>query len=106
MLKVPSLEVLCTSDDAGLYVAANRSGSEVFVMGHGEYAPDTLKNEFLRDQSRGINPKIPQNYFPSDDVTKPPLVSWRAHGSLLYTNWLNYYVYQETPYNLDELARP
>ena len=101
--KVPELEVLATSEEAGLYIAASKDGRQIFVTGHPEYDPITLSNEYFRDKEKGIDINIPKNYFLDDDPEKTPIVKWRGHGNLLYTNWLNYYVYQETPYDLNRL---
>jgi homoserine O-succinyltransferase len=101
--KVPGLEILSESDEAGIYIVLAKNGRQVFVTGHSEYDPMTLKYEYERDLSRGLNPKPPKNYFRNDDSKEYPLVRWRAHANLLFANWLNYYVYQETPYDLDEL---
>ncbi|MGI6453907.1 MAG: homoserine O-acetyltransferase MetA [Syntrophomonadaceae bacterium] len=102
--KVPSLVVLAESEEAGVYIVATRDGRQIFVSGHSEYDPLTLKNEYERDKSKGDDIKIPINYFPDDDPIKSPLVLWRAHANLLFTNWLNYHVYQETPYDLSTLG--
>lgn len=101
--KVPGLEILVESPEAGVYIIASGSNRQVFVTGHSEYDPNTLKNEYDRDKALGLPIDIPKNYFPGDDPTQPPLVRWRSHANLLYSNWLNYYVYQETPYLLAEL---
>jgi homoserine O-succinyltransferase len=101
--KVPELEILAESKDAGLYIIKSQDGRQIFVTGHCEYDPLTLKAEYDRDIAKGMDIKIPKNYFPDDDPTKPPVTKWRSHANLLFSNWLNYYVYQETPYNLDEL---
>ena len=90
---------------AGVYLVASRDGKHVFVTGHAEYDADTLKLEYERDTARGLNPQIPYNYFPEDDPTREPMVRWRAHGNLLFSNWLNYYVYQETPYDIDQIGK-
>ena len=92
------LEILAESPEAGVYVAASSDGRQIYVTGHSEYDPDTLKNEYLRDLAKGDAIDIPKNYFPGDDPAKDPVVNWRSHAGLLYSNWLNYYVYQETPY--------
>jgi homoserine O-succinyltransferase len=97
--KVPELEILAESAEAGVYLVASRDGSQVFVTGHLEYDPLTLKEEYERDLRKGLPIKPPVNYFPADDHLQKPLVRWRSHANLLYMNWLNYYVYQETPYN-------
>ncbi|MCL2665163.1 MAG: homoserine O-succinyltransferase [Defluviitaleaceae bacterium] len=96
---VPCLEVLALSDAAGVYIAASADGRQIFVTGHPEYDPLTLKAEYERDVARGDSIEPPVNYFPNGDASNAPAVNWRSHGSLLYTNWLNYYVYQETPYD-------
>ncbi len=100
---VPQLEILAESDEAGLYIAATKDGRHVFVAGHSEYDPLTLKAEYDRDINKGMDIEIPRNYYPGDDPTQVPLVKWRSHANLLFANWLNYYVYQETPYQLEEI---
>jgi homoserine O-succinyltransferase len=97
--KVNELEILSESDEAGIYIVMSKDGKQVFITGHSEYDAGTLRNEYLRDKAKGLDIQIPKNYFPNDDETKEPVVSWRDHANLLYTNWLNYYVYQETPYD-------
>ncbi|WP_218310793.1 homoserine O-acetyltransferase MetA [Alteromonas antoniana] len=101
---VPGLNVVAQSDTAGAYVVASEDKRMVFVTGHPEYDPETLHDEFVRDTDAGQSPAVPVNYYPDDDPTQSPLVRWRSHGSLLFTNWLNYYVYQTTPYDLEQLA--
>ena len=101
---VDGLSVVAESDDVGAYIVASEDKRMVFVTGHPEYDPDTLKDEYLRDIAAGQTPVIPKNYFEGDDPAKSPIVQWRSHGSLLFTNWLNYYVYQTTPYDLSQLA--
>lgn len=101
--KVPELEILAESPEAGVYLVASKDGRQVFVSGHSEYDPQTLKCEYDRDVCRGLDITIPKNYFPDDDPAKDPLVKWRGHANLLFANWLNYYVYQETPYDLSEI---
>jgi len=103
ILAVPALKLLSSSDEAGVYVVATEGGRQVFVTGHSEYDADTLKNEYLRDLSAGLDPIVPKNYFPDDDPIKQPLVTWRAHANLLWCNWLNYFVYQTTPYDISEI---
>jgi len=98
------LEILAVSEEAGVYLVVADGGKQIFVTGHSEYDGDTLQKEYIRDKEAGINPKIPAHYFPNDDDTKTPVVTWRSHANVLYSNWLNYYVYQTTPYNLDELS--
>lgn len=101
--KIEELELLSISDEAGVYIVASKDGKKIFVTGHSEYDPNTLKLEYERDLAKGLDIQIPKNYFPQDDPTKEPIVSWRGHANLLFSNWLNYYVYQETPYNLESL---
>lgn len=101
--KVSELEILADSDEAGVYIVTTKKGRQIFVMGHSEYDADTLKNEYFRDLDKGMNPNIPANYFTNDDPKKKPLVRWRSHAHLLFSNWLNYFVYQITPYNIDEI---
>lgn len=103
VLAVPALKLLSSSDESGVYVVATEGGRQVFVTGHSEYDADTLKNEYLRDLAAGLNPIVPKNYFPDDDPTKDPLVTWRSHANLLWCNWLNYFVYQTTPYDISEI---
>ena len=103
--KVPELRILASSEEAGVYAIATRSGRQIFITGHSEYDPLTLEREYKRDVAAGKPIRVPQNYYPGDDPSKPPIVSWRAHANLLYCNWLNYFVYQTTPYNLDELRQ-
>jgi homoserine O-succinyltransferase len=101
--KVDELKILADSEEAGVYIVSAMNGRQIFVTGHSEYDAFTLKNEYERDMKKGMDPIIPKHYFPDDDPNNPPCVRWRAHANLLYANWLNYYVYQETPFNLDEL---
>ncbi len=101
--KVPELKILASSKDAGVYAVKNESGSMFFVFGHSEYDADTLKREYLRDKVAGLNPDIPVNYFPDDDDTKEPIVTWRAHANLLFSNWMNYHVYQTTPFDISKI---
>jgi homoserine O-succinyltransferase/O-acetyltransferase len=100
--KVEDLQVLAESEESGVYIAATKDGKKIFVTGHSEYDPETLKWEYDRDIQKGMDVPIPKNYFPKDDPSLPPRSTWRAHASLLFSNWLNYYVYQETPYELGE----
>ncbi len=97
---VPELRILASSEEAGVYAVFTKEGRQIFIMGHSEYDADTLKSEYVRDVTQGKPIHIPVNYFPNDDPEKQPLVSWRAHANLLYTNWLNYFVYQTTPYDI------
>jgi homoserine O-succinyltransferase len=103
VLAVPALKLLSSSEETGVYVVATEGGRQVFVTGHSEYDADTLKNEYLRDLNAGLNPIVPKNYFPGDDPTQQPLVTWRSHANLLWCNWLNYFVYQTTPYDISEI---
>ena len=100
---VPELKILSTSPEAGVFVCSTEKGRQIFVSGHSEYDADTLKNEYLRDKNLGLPIEIPKNYFPDDDDSKDPIVRWRSCANLLYTNWLNYFVYQSTPYNIEEI---
>lgn len=97
------LQLLATSPEAGAYVAMSRDGRKIFVQGHPEYEAGALAREYWRDINKGMEMDLPKNYYPQDDPTLPPKVTWRSHAQLLYTNWLNYYVYQATPYDLDTL---
>jgi len=97
------LEILSESKDAGIYIVAAIDKSRIFVTGHSEYDPCTLKYEFERDISKGLNIKTPKNYFENDDPANKPIVNWRSHANLLFSNWLNYYVYQETPYDIHKI---
>ena len=101
--KVDGLKVLSSSERAGVYAVSSKNGRQIFITGHSEYDANTLENEYLRDKSLGKEIKIPENYYPSDDPTKPPIVSWRAHANLLFSNWLNYFVYQSTPYDIKKV---
>ena len=103
--RIDDLKVLAASEDAGLYLAASRDGRQVYVTGHSEYDPLTLKGEYDRDVKQGLSIQVPRNYFPADDPSKPPLVRWRGHANLLFSNWLNYHVYQVTPYNLRHIPQ-
>ncbi|EJO9872114.1 homoserine O-succinyltransferase [Vibrio vulnificus] len=98
------LDILATSDDAGVYLATTIDKRNVFVTGHPEYDPHTLHNEYIRDLGEGMEPAIPVNYYPNDNPDNPPIASWRSHGHLLFSNWLNYCVYQQTPYDLDHFS--
>ena len=101
--KVDELKVLAVSEDAGLYLAATNNGRHIFVTGHSEYDPLTLKGEYDRDVKLGLRIEVPRNYYPDDDPSEPPLVRWRGHANLLFANWLNYHVYQVTPYDLKHI---
>ncbi len=97
---VPELRVIASSKEAGVYAAMTREGRQIFVTGHSEYDPETLYKEYKRDKDLGLDIAVPENYFPNDDPTQPPLVRWRGHAHLLFSNWLNYFVYQTTPYDI------
>ncbi len=100
---VPELRILASSEEAGVYAIGTKLGRQIFITGHSEYDAETLNNEYVRDKTAGKPIEIPKNYFPNDDETKAPLVSWRSHANLLYSNWLNYFVYQTTPYDITEI---
>jgi len=100
---VEDLSIISESEEAGIYIVMARQGRQIFVTGHAEYDPLTLKEEYERDLEKGLNPCIPRNYFPGDDPTQLPKVSWRSHANLLFANWLNYYVYQMTPFNVEDI---
>ncbi len=101
---VPELRILASSEKAGVYAVITPGGKQVFLTGHSEYDADTLEREYKRDKALGICPSIPENYYPNDDDTKPPMLTWRGHATLLFTNWLNYFVYQTTPYDIDKIS--
>ena len=101
--KVEGLNIVSESEDAGVHMVIARSGREIFITGHSEYSPYTLDQEYKRDLGKGLPIDMPKNYYRDDDPEKGPLVRWRAHANLLFSNWLNYYVYQETPYHIDEI---
>ena len=98
--RVPGLKILASSEDAGVYALMNKEGRQIFVTGHSEYDVDTLKLEYLRDKNLGLPIRVPDNYFPGDDDSREPIVRWRGHANLLFSNWLNYFVYQTTPYDI------
>ena len=98
--KVWDLRILASSEEAGVYAIQTKLGRQIFVTGHSEYDADTLKTEYLRDKNLGLPISVPKNYFPNDDDSKEPIVRWRSHGNLLFSNWLNYFVYQTTPYDI------
>jgi homoserine O-succinyltransferase len=103
ILAEPELVLLSESDEAGVYIVVSADRRHIFVTGHSEYDPLTLKKEYERDLAKGTDIRIPENYFENDDPKRPPLVTWRSHSNLLFSNWLNYYVYQVTPYNPEEI---
>ena len=105
VLNCKALRILAESDEAGPFLMSTENGRQIFVTGHPEYDKYTLDSEYRRDVDKGLPIHVPVNYYPDDDPTKPPLFRWRAHAHLLYENWLNYYVYQNTPYDLGEIQR-
>ena len=100
---VPELKILSSSEEAGVYIVSSEGGKQFFITGHSEYDAETLKNEYVRDVNEGKPIEIPKNYFPDDNPKKSPVVTWRSHANLLYSNWLNYFVYQTTPYDINEI---
>lgn len=104
ILRRPALRILAESNEAGVYLSASEDLRRVFVTGHSEYEPGTLRYEYERDLSRGLNPQIPANYFQGNDPNNEPMVKWRSHANMLFVNWLNYAVYQETPFELDRIG--
>ena len=100
---VPQLRILASSEEAGVYAVGTKFGRQIFITGHSEYDAETLKSEYVRDVNAGKPIEIPKNYFPQDDPSKAPVVTWRSHANLLYSNWLNYFVYQTTPYDITEI---
>ncbi len=103
--KVPGLKILAESNDAGIYIVASDDHRRVYVTGHSEYDPFTLKAEYDRDVAAGLPISVPVNYYPNDDPAQTPVVRWRGHSHLLFANWINYYVYQETPYDLTQFKQ-
>jgi homoserine O-succinyltransferase len=103
ILKNPQLTLMSESPEAGVYMVMARNGREIFVTGHSEYSPNTLDNEYKRDVAKGVPIEIPKNYYRDNNPANEPLVRWRSNANLLFTNWLNYFVYQETPYDLTKL---
>jgi len=101
---VPELELMSVSEEAGVFAVKSADNRRVFITGHPEYDADTLALEYFRDVNKGLQIEIPKNYFPGDDPAATPFVYWRAHAQLLYSNWLNYYVYQSTPYDLSQIG--
>jgi len=101
---IPNLEIMALSDKAGVTIVKSEDSRQIYVLCHLEYDRNTLSDEYFRDLNKGLNPAIPENYFPDDDPQKKPVVKWRSAGQLLYTNWLNYYVYQSTPYNVEAIG--
>jgi len=103
ILKVPELTLLSESDESGVYMVMARNGREFYITGHSEYSPNTLDTEYKRDLHKGLPIEVPRNYYTDNDPSKKPMVKWRAHANLLFTNWLNYFVYQETPYDITQI---
>ena len=103
--KHSDLQILAESDDAGVYIVSDKDGRNLYITGHSEYDPFTLKGEYDRDVNKGLPIHVPKNYYPNDDPSQTPNVRWRGHANLLYVNWLNYYVYQSTPYDLNEIPK-
>ncbi len=103
--KVWDLRIIASSDEAGVYVVQTKGGRQIFVTGHSEYDPETLKTEYLRDKNLGLPISVPKNYFPHNDDSQDPIVKWRGHANLLFSNWLNYFVYQTTPYDIMEIGK-
>ena len=101
--RVKELKILASSEEAGVYAVSTKNGRQIFITGHSEYDALTLHKEYVRDVTAGKPIAVPKNYYPDDDPQKPPLVTWRSHANLLYSNWLNYYVYQTTPYDVNSV---
>ncbi len=102
---VPELKIIASSKEAGVYAVMNKEGRHIFVTGHSEYDPDTLATEYFRDKNQSLPIEVPKNYYPNDDDTQPPIVRWRSHANLLFSNWLNYFVYQTTPYDIANVGK-
>ncbi|MCQ2479714.1 MAG: homoserine O-succinyltransferase, partial [Clostridia bacterium] len=102
---IDGLKILASSPEAGVHIVSTAGGRQFFIMGHAEYDALTLDAEYRRDINSGVKIDVPKNYYPDNDPSKEPIVSWRSHGNLLYTNWLNYFVYQSTPYDLKTLKK-
>ena len=103
ILKNTDLNIIADSKEVGASIISNKNGRQIFVTGHLEYQKETLANEYFRDIKRGLNPLIPKNYFPQNDPSKSPIMSWNSHANLLFSNWLNYFVYQATPYDISKI---
>lgn len=101
ILACPSLKLMAVSNEAGVYAVGNEDGSRFFITGHSEYDAETLDTEYRRDLTKGMNPQVPRHYYPGDDPDQLPVLNWRAHSTLIYTNWLNYFVYQTTPFDIN-----
>ena len=104
LAQLDEIDIISDSEIAGPYIWSHRDGRHLFVTGHSEYEPGCLKDEYNRDVEAGINPRIPENYFPDNDPAQEPIVTWKSHGNLLFSNWLNYYVYQLTPFSMDDIG--
>ena len=102
--QVQELKILASSQEAGVYIVSSKQGRQIFVTGHSEYDVDTLEKEYLRDKNQGLPIAVPKNYYPNDDDTQRPVVRWRGHANLLFSNWLNYFVYQTTPYDITSIG--
>ena len=102
---VPGLKILASSEEAGVYAVMNKEGHQIFITGHAEYDPLTLETEYLRDKNLGKSIHVPENYYPNDDDSQEPIVRWRGHANLLFSNWLNYFVYQTTPYDIMNVGK-
>lgn len=102
---VPALKTIASSEKGGIYIVMSKKGRQIFVTGHSEYDAETLGNEYNRDKALGLPIAVPENYYPNDDDTQDPIVRWRSHGNLLFSNWLNYFVYQTTPYNIMSIGQ-
>ena len=98
------LRVIASSEQAGVYAVMSKKGRQIFITGHSEYDPETLGNEYRRDKTQGLSTAVPENYYPNDDDSKDPVVRWRGHANLLFSNWLNYFVYQTTPYDIKTIG--
>jgi homoserine O-succinyltransferase len=105
IVQFPELEILAESDEAGVFLIASRDGRAIYVSGHAEYDADTLAREYNRDVAKGLKIDVPKNYFPDNDPSRLPCVTWRAHANLLFVNWLNYFVYQETPFDIEKIGK-
>jgi len=101
ILKVPELQLVSVSEEAGVYIVMSKDGKRIFVTGHSEYEQMTLKDEYLRDKTKGLSTELPKHYFPENNPARTPVNKWKGHGSLFYSNWLNYYVYQQTPFEIE-----
>jgi homoserine O-succinyltransferase len=102
---IDDLHILTESNEAGIQIVASKNGRHIYITSHSEYDPETLKSEYERDVSLGLPIQVPLNYYPEDDPSQPPLVRWRGHANLLFSNWLNYYVYQRTPYDIADVPQ-